>query len=144
MPLTLDEEIEIPIDENTTTTYIVSSQHRKTGNPNKTIWTLSYEEEVECFTLSKKESWIDGKYGWGIKPSNSLISYLGHNFENERLKLAKFVDGSDNDVWHGYPADYLRRNQDRPPYEILKDWVKKKHLNKSKMNKIRRGQSCNL
>jgi len=144
MPYTIDTEIEIELEEDLTTKYVISSQHRATGNPNKTVWTLDYNAEVDCFKLSKTSEWIQDNYGWGIKVINSVIQYLGHNFENERLKLAKFVDGNQNDIWHGYPADYLRRSQDRPPTFVLKNWVEEGYLSKAKMNKIRRGQSCNI
>ncbi|WP_271765927.1 hypothetical protein [Aquimarina algiphila] len=144
MPYTTDTEIEIELDEEITTRYIISSQHRATGNPNKTVWSVDFNDEVECFRLSKTSDWIQDNYGWGIKVINSIIQYIGHNFENETLKLAKFVDGNGNDIWHGYPADYLRRSQDRPPTFILKNWVEQGFLTKAKMNKIRRGQSCNL
>jgi len=144
MPYTTDTEIEIELEEELTTTYIISSQHRATGNPNKTVWTVNFDDEVNCFTQSKTFEWIENNYGWGLKVIDSVLQYIGHNFENETLKIAKFVDGSANDVWHGYPADYLRRSQDRPPTFVLKNWVEQGYLTKAKMNKIRRGQSCNL
>lgn len=144
MPYKTDAEIEIQLEEALTTTYIISSKHRSTGNPNKTVWTLDFDDEVECFTYSKTSNWIQDNCGWGIKVINSILQYIGHNFENEALKLAKFVDGNENDIWHGYPADYLRKSQDRPPTFILKSWVDQGYITKAKMNKIRRGQSCNL
>lgn len=144
MAYNTDTEINIEIDKELTTTYIISSQHRAIGNPNKTVWTIDFDDEVECFKYSKTSDWIDDKYGWGIKVVNSNLQHVGHNFENETLKLAKFVDGNQNDIWHGYPADYLRKSQDRPPTFILKCWVDQGYLTKAKMNKIRRGQSCNL
>lgn len=143
MPYTTDTEIEIELS-NEITTYIISSQHRATGNPNKTVWTINYEDEVLCFKQSKTSNWIQGNYCWGLKAIGSNIQNIGVNFEDEILKLAKFVDGNQNNKWHGYPADYLRRSQDRPPTFILKNWVNLGYLTKSKMNKIRKGQSCNL
>ena len=144
MPYTTDTEIEIELEEELTTTYIISSQHRATGNPNKTVWVLDFNDEVQCFTQSKTSEWIQDNYGWGIKVINSNLQNIGHNFENETLKLAKFVDGNGNDKWHGYPADYLRRSQDRPPTFILKNWVDQGYITKAKMSKIRKGQLCNL
>ncbi|RNI31956.1 hypothetical protein EFA69_05465 [Rufibacter immobilis] len=144
MPYTTDTKIEIELKEESKTTYIISSQHRATGNPKKTVWTIDFNEEVECFKQSKISEWIQDNYSWGVKAIDSVLQYIGHNFENETLKLAKFVDGNENDIWHGYPADYLRRSQDRPPTFILKSWVDKGYLTKAKMNKIRRGQPCDL
>lgn len=144
MPYTIDTKIEINLGNEIKTTYIISSQHRATGNPNKTVWTLDFYDEVECFKLSKSSEWVEDNYGWGIRVIDSTIQYIGYNFKNETLKLAKFVDGNENNIWHGYPADYLRRSQDRPPTFVLKNWVEQGFLTKAKMNKIRRGQSCNL
>ena len=144
MPYITDTEIEIELEEELSTKYIISSQHRATGNPNKTVWSINFDDEVECFTQSKNSKWIENNCGWGLKITNSTLQNIGHNFMNETLKFAKFVDGKGNNIWHGYPADFLRRSQDRPPTFILKNWVEEGYLTKAKMNKIRRGQSCDL
>lgn len=41
--------------------YFISAQHRKVGNPNKTVWTISYEAEVNCFANSIKNEWRTAK-----------------------------------------------------------------------------------
>ena len=139
-----DTEIEIDLVDKSTCSYIISSQHRKTGNFHKSIWLIPFTEEVECFTQTINENWKDGNKAWGVKIIDAIFQVLGKNNENEELKLAKFVDGNYSNIWHGYPADYLRKAQDRPTTDILKVWVQKGFLTKSKMSKIRRGQSCNL
>ena len=124
--------------------YIISSHHRRVnGNPNKSIWTLTYDEEVECFIFSYCSKWIDDKICWGLAVNGTNLRIVGRNFDNEDLKLAKFVEANDN-LWHGYPADYLRKAQDRPATNTLKDWVSNGYITKAKMSKIRLGQSCNL
>jgi len=42
-----DEEIDLT--EIIKRKYIISSQHRKIGNPNKSIWKISFRAEVKCF-----------------------------------------------------------------------------------------------
>ena len=66
MPYTTDTEIRIDLNEEVTTTYVISSQHRATGNPDKTVWTINFNEEVACFTQSRRSEWIQDNYGWGF------------------------------------------------------------------------------
>lgn len=144
MSYTSDTEIDLEIGDN----YIISSQHRRTGNSNKSIWTITFIEEVDCFIEAMNGGWKSGSEAWSLKVSNDKLQVVGENIDmsgmKQELKLAKFVDGTKNKVWHGYPADYMNKNQDRPSTEVLKVWVNLGYLTKSKMNKIRQGQSCNL
>ena len=132
----------IPITNNVN--YIISSQHRRAGNVNKCLWTVSFENEVECFTDSLNNEWIEGKHAWGVRFINAVLEPLGEANGGRILKIAKFVDGNRINVWHGYPADPMTRGQDRPTTAILKIWVNNGYITKSKMSKIRLGQTCNL
>ena len=142
MPYPSDKEINLP--DPVSCNYIISSQHRRKGNPNKCIWTINHDEEVACFTETMISGWKSGTEAWGLRVVNNILQVIGINNDTKELKLAKFVDGSETNVWHGYPADYMRRAQDRPTTIILKAWVDTGFLTKSKMSKIRLGQSCNL
>ncbi len=142
MPYTADTEIDLTT--RTTGNYIISSQHRRRGNPNKSIWTITFEEEVDCFIQALNGNWKIATEAWGIKVVDNILQVVGLNNNNGNLKLAKFVDGTNTNVWHGYPADYMSKAQDRPATSILKDWVDNGYLTKAKMSKIRLGQSCNL
>lgn len=155
MPYQLDTEIEINVDVTNFSTkkakpnYIISSLHRRQDNSNKSIWTISPAEEVDCFIRTVKEGWINRtnekkKEAWGLKPNNRHLDVIGKNNKDQELKLAKFVDGDDKDVWHGYPADYRNKSNDRPPEDILRRWIDKKYIDKRKMVKIRSGKSCSL
>ena len=124
--------------------YIISSQHRRKGNPKKCVWIITFNEEVDCFIQAINQNWKDGDEAWGLKLHNTTLQILGENNDNDELKLAKFIDGNNNDIWHGYPADHMNRPQDIPTEAILKIWVSKHYITKSKMNKIRRGQACSL
>lgn len=144
MSYTSDTEIDLEIGNN----YIISSQHRRTGNSNKSIWTITFDEEVDCFIEAMNGGWKSGSEAWSLKVSNNILHVVGTNIDKsntiKELKLAKFVDGTKNKVWHGYPADYMYKAQDRPSTEVLRVWVTLGYLTKSKMSKIRLGQSCNL
>ena len=142
MPYKADTEIDLA--EQTTGNYIISSQHRRRGNPNKSIWTIPFDEEVNCFIQSMEGNWKLDNEAWGIKINGNVLQVLGVGNNRNELKIAKFVDGTNTNVWHGYPADYFNKSQDRPATAILKVWVDNGYLTKAKMSKIRLGQSCNL
>ncbi len=142
MPYPVDTEIDLTIHQ--TGKYIISSQHRRRGNPNKSIWTISFEEEVNCFIQALNSNWKTGTEAWGIRLNGNILQVVGLNNYRQELKLAKFVDGNKINIWHGYPADYMSKAQDRPATNILKAWVNNGFLTKAKMSKIRLGQSCNL
>lgn len=143
MPHQVDTEIDLT-EQKVDSKYIISSQHRRKGNIHKCIWIISLDEEVNCFVQAIKENWKVGSQAWGLKIVNTVIQVVGHNSRNRELKLAKFIVGNDKDIWHGYPADYMMRAQDRPATDILKAWVNNGYISKAKMSKIRLGHSCNL
>ncbi len=141
--MTYRQDTELELQETEPSKYFISSQHRN-GNPNKSIWTISLEEEVNCFIQTISNNWKAGVEAWGIKLNGNTLQVVGISNNKYELKLAKFVDGTNTDVWHGYPADHMYKAQDRPTTEILKLWVTEGYLSKAKMNKIRQGQLCNL
>lgn len=124
--------------------YIASSKHRETTNPKKSYWTIEYIEELQCFINCYQKDYNYENLTWGLINENSILRVLGKNNFDEELKIAKFIDSSQNDLWHGYPADYRRKNQDRPNIDVLKKWVNENIITKAKMLKIRQGQKCNL
>ena len=125
--------------------YKVRSVHRRHGNTNKCIWTISIEEEVDCFKDSAFKNWLENKEGWGLKiNAKGGLEQVGVSEINEGLKIAKFVDSNSTTEWHGYPADYCRRNKDRPSLKVLKDWMDKKIISKTQMSKIKQYKKCSL
>lgn len=142
MPFKADTEIDLTAHN--IGKYIISSQHRRKGNPNKSIWTITFNEEVNCFIQALTGDWKRGTEAWGVKVIDNIIQVVGQTNDSKELKLAKFVDGTNTNVWHGYPADYMSKAQDRPATNILKLWVNNGYLTKAKMSKIRLGQSCSL
>ncbi|WP_430898658.1 MULTISPECIES: hypothetical protein [unclassified Paraflavitalea] len=141
MPYEVDRNIDLT--PRITSRYYVSSAHRRLQE-NKSRWTVTIEEEVECFVNSQRNSWIEGVFSWGLIPSESNLLILGENFQNEELKIAKFVAKNGDGVWHGYPADYCRNIQDRPGISILSKWRANGHIKKHHIVKIRQGKQCNL
>lgn len=128
--------------------YTSVKQHRENVNVDKSLWTISIEDEIECFKRTIGNLWkdVDGKCAWGIHVlGNSLsIEILGKNRENEHLKIAKFVKDDYCESWHGYPADYRKKRNDKPPEKVLIEWRDKGYIKKHQIGKIRSGKVCNL
>jgi hypothetical protein len=120
---------------------MVVQYHRNTSNPKKSLWTVTEQEEIECFKRAIIELWTYEQFAWGLHIINGQIMPLGINTDNEVLKVAKFVDN--NTHWHGYPADYVRKIQDKPPSLVLTKWCELKLITKSQVLKIKQ-QKCNL
>src|ERR1035441_1165830 len=95
MTLKTDTPIDLPDMDSK---YIISSQHRKKGNPYKCVWTITHEEEVNCFINAKNSNWIIGTIGYGLKIVGNVLHVVGRNTDNEELKFAKFIEGTTKDI----------------------------------------------
>ena len=89
-------------------------------------------------------TWQQDFSAWGLHIVNSTPDVLGKGVNKEDLKVAKFVDGNKNNIWHGYPANILANKQDIPPTSILLLWEKLNYINKSDIRKINQQMPCNL
>lgn len=133
-----------PVIVDNKTKYTSVIQHRGKVNNNKSIWTINLVEEVDCFKKSYSSQWQLNCKGWGLHIIQDRICVLGKNPEGENLKIAKFVDSSNDNSWHGYPADYRSNIQDRPTQHILEMWREEGIIKKHHMSKIRSGMPCNI
>jgi hypothetical protein len=136
---------DIPLDlrPRTDKQYIVSSAHRR-HQANKSWWIIPIDSEVDCFITSIINNWIESTTAWGNIHNGNGLEILGNNSFHIPLKLAKFVDSANTNIWHGYPADYVRNEQDRPGIVILQDWRIRGIIEKHHVVKIRKGKECNL
>ena len=133
--------------------YIINPNHRN-NNCHKSQWKINKNDELSLFNLTYNSQWIltDNKnksIGFGIKKNGvNQIELLGYSatiygqLRVRELKIAKFVENQN--IWHGYPADYLLNKADTPPNIILKMWINGNYINKKIMCKILKGQICNL
>lgn len=88
----------------------------RNNNPNKSQWTITEADETAVFGRALNENWLIDRDGWGFHFANTGISYLGvAQDRSTNVFLAKFRDGDRTGHWHGYPADHIRNNRDRPP-----------------------------
>jgi hypothetical protein len=128
----------------TNSSYATIDYHRN-GHPEKSQWTISEAEEINCFKLSENNKWLLQDHGWGLHFINGKADFLG--IAQDRVTLvfiAKFVAKSPANAWHGYPADYRNNSKDIPAECILKEWLNKKIISTAKIRKITKGQPCSL
>lgn len=124
--------------------YIIVSQHILNINKEKSHWSITYQEQLNCFENSLTNNWLSNFMGWGLHIINNEIKPLGYSKQREELKIAKFVDSYKSSKWHGYPADYRNNIQDRPSSDVLRSWVEDGIIQKHQMSKIRSGKKCAL
>lgn len=119
--------------------YQIHPQHRN-GNPNKSRWTVSYEDELSIFAGTAIDGVItDGQYMWGLFVPLYEPEVLGVTKNGDQSRIAIFDNGKHNGFWHGYPADYIRE-QEIPPDDVLDLWRTKEIIRKPDINKIIKGQ----
>ena len=120
-------------------------RHRGTPDQHRSVWTEPVEGEVACFVEAWEQAWgeRDGLL-WGNARDDSGLRPLGLNGHREELWFAKFVRASSPAPWHGYPADYRRRKQDRPPTRVLVQWREAGIITKHEAARIAGGRRCNF
>jgi hypothetical protein len=125
-------------------TYASKPDHRdKTAV--KSQWTITVEQEVECFRLTHARRWFVDDRGWGLHLEDGTVAYLGVGIERtQQLFVARFEGDRNNSYWHGYPADHTRRTDDIPTEEIALEWIADNLLARSKVRKLLKGQRCKL
>lgn len=116
--------------------YTVNEQHRgMLPLHQKSQWRVDEWEELRLFFLAYKNEWICNKnHLWSLSES---FSVLGEDSKGE-LNLAKYWSDHQN-VWHGFPVS-PKRTGDRPPSEVLKDWMQKGFVKKREASKIAEGK----
>lgn len=134
---------EIYPDEDVDGNYMSVSYHRN-GNPIKSQWTISIEEEFESFKISRLQNWHNERRGWGLHPTNPF-SEIGRSVSNRSVMIARFQEMSPNgqviqDIWHGYPADIRGKTNDIPTVDVLKSWLANGYINGNQFSKIRSGK----
>jgi len=125
--------------------YVHKSDHRD-NTADKSQWTISEQEERSSFSLMYASKWIvENDKGWGLHIIDKTADYLGVGVNRARdLFIAKFVDGAHSNIWHGYPADYVANNQDKPDRRVLQEWGTVGYISFGKVRKVLKGQPCNL
>lgn len=123
--------------------YLALPKHRGQPDQHRSVWTKPVPEEVACFIEAWRGSWgVKSGELWGHVSGDAGLQPLGRNGHNEPLWFAKFLQNLSPAQWHGYPADYRRNAQDRPPTDVLDKWRQVGALAKHQMLKIKAGRPC--
>jgi hypothetical protein len=113
--------------------------------PRKSKWTIGASEERDVFVNTKTQNWIQLSEGWGLHIVEGRVAYLGIAQDRARqLFVAKFVNSSQNQSWHGYPADHQRHVKDIPSEFVLRKWLDGGLLSPQKIAKLERAKPCSL
>jgi hypothetical protein len=124
--------------------YVSHPDHRNDAT-HKSQWSISEPEERNSFTGALEAGWQVDNKAWGFHFANGALAYLGVAEDHvTQLLMAKFVDGTNRAQWHGYPADHQAKNQDRPPLELQRAWIKARVLRRAQVRKLAKGQPCAL
>lgn len=119
--------------------YKFVKKHRMLTNPNASVWTCSFIDEFDLVNNSLQCQYIEIKNAPQAFNLKKGLPILGKNIINSELKLAKFVN-STQQLWHGYPADHVKNNQDRPTLDVLTKMHINGLLTTKQMRKISKGQ----
>ena len=143
MTYRLDYQNQIKISPDRAVIYTISKKHRG-QNPEKSHWTITMPKEVALFREALRSGYEDTYTAWNLYVVDGAACEVGRSVEDIELKIAKFVDSCRNEQWHGYPANYLKNNQDIPSAKVLRQWNNAGIISTATMKKIKGGQPCNL
>lgn len=121
MPFLINDREQI----NGTETYFFSPKHRSKGNANASIWAIGCREEYDLADRSINKKYIEvpdngtiKEVAYNVLKINGQIKVVGHNSSGSDLVISKHIKPQGNQ-WHGYPADYIRNQQDKPKNATL-------------------------
>lgn len=142
------DDIKIPDDEKIFQGWVYHPNPDHRGDKNsgdKSKWTITVDEEGECFVSARKQDWIEGNRGWGlhfVNENRTLVGSLADSMQqkNRTSWIAKFIDGTNTLNWHGWPADTKLKVNDRPLEKVLQDWIDKRYISKAERRKIIQGK----
>lgn len=104
------------------TVYELTDTHRG-SRARKSVWDISPEEEVAIFDYSAAEGWCRGRIFWALHIVDGRASALGRTAQPHRAPAIIARTRGQYPVIHGYPADPILNNQDRPPEEVASHWM---------------------
>jgi len=124
--------------------YIIKADHRNGGNGRKSQWVIPEPAELQCFERSHRAKWTNNNTAWGLHPAVPPLQVLGRSVQGVDLRIARFLAAANGTTWHGFPADYRRKRQDRPAITILLLWFRAGYIRKHDISRVRSGKRCSL
>lgn len=120
--------------------YQINPKHRD-GSPEKAQWTIPQEKEVKLFGWSIENKSYSAKYYWGVRYEYGRCIVLGFTSRRDNSKIARFECGNNQNIWHGYPADYIRdATHDCPSRDVLNKWEKAGLITKPEISRLIKGR----
>lgn len=126
--------------------YTPNPQHRNSSfSAQKSQWTITVPEEIDCFRTAIGASWFGNDCYWGFCLDQSSLRPVGIAPPPYScpVHFAKFV-GDTLQNWHGYPVAHWVAPWDKPPQGILKGWASNGFITKPQFARILRGKKCAL
>jgi hypothetical protein len=134
--------------------YRCRHEHRNGAIAQESQWTIPRPAEAATFLRTALEGWqlelaanggISQRRAWGlnITPGGPVALGLARSTRADAY-VAKFVDGTGTQQWHGYPADHEGETADIPDAPVLERWVVAGHINHAKRRKLMRQRPCRL
>lgn len=124
--------------------YYKSVSYHRNGTAYKSQWIISVDDEFDLFAKAKRDNQIFDNKGYAIWVIDDKSSVLGYTEHNSETRLARFIDGSRSNHWHGYPANYLRAKNDIPPISLLRIWKDRGLISKSDITRMKYQKPCSL
>lgn len=122
--------------------YFFHTKHRGKPVDNISCWSIDCKKEFDLAENCVEKDYIEQRTietGFGLLKEKNNLCVLGENIRVQELKLAKFVHSQPLE-WHGYPADYVANQQDKPNNQTLKKLHNDDLLTKKEMRLITKGQ----
>jgi hypothetical protein len=122
--------------------YLPKADHRQPSARAKSQWTISVDEERDCFELATTSSWSWRDAYWGVHVPTGTAETLGHSQAPERhaVFIAKFIENQAD--WHGYPVAHWRSTYDKPSTDILEEWFARGYIRKKTVKRVIGGRRC--
>ena len=124
--------------------YYKSVSYHRNGTADKSQWTISVDDEFDLFAKAKRDGQIYDDKGYALWIVSEVACVLGLTEHDSETRLARFVDGTRSDHWHGYPANYMRAKNDIPPMSLLRQWKENGLIEKSDITRLKQQKPCRL
>jgi hypothetical protein len=127
--------------------YTFVNYHHGKPSKNKSVWTVSLNDEMALFDDTVSCSLINNherKKAFNINLKGNKPCVLGETIRNgspRELLICQFEAGSGvpSSSWHGYPADYMDSKRERPSEQDIQVFISK-GLKDSDARKMRKAQ----
>lgn len=122
----------------------IDYHHGQNPTQDKSIWTITnapiVEENLVEDIIINNYVIVDSNkaVGYNVLQDNETLVVLGKDKFIDKLVLSKFIKQSN--IWHGYPANYMNRQADKPKDEILSALLQNNKIDRTEMKRIKRGK----